>query len=389
MVLRRLLVGLALVLLVAGIGFFTVLAHLVDRSLNTMIDAPPHRVAAAAESLHLAATVVDLHTDALLWPRDLNDRHRHGHVDLPRLQDGNVAVQVFSVVTKTPRGINYERNEATTDNITLLAMAERYPLRAWRSLRERARWQATRLHDQAARSNGTLRVVRTRAGLREVLDARSRGDRVIAGILATEGLHPLEADVANLDTLFAAGFRMFGLTHFFDNEVGGSAHGTAKGGLTAFGREVIARAEALGATIDVAHASPKLFDDVLAATRRPLVVSHAGVQGTCAGPRNLSDAQLRALAAHGGLVGIGYWDGAICETSAASFGRAVAYAVKVAGEDHVALGSDFDGSTRTPFDAGGLAQVTEAMLNAGLSPDQVRKVLGGNAIRFLLANLPD
>ena len=386
---RRILIGIAALLVVAGVGFFTLLAGAVDRSLNTVIPAAPRRVAAEAESLHQAARVVDLHADALLWPRDLNDRHAHGHVDLPRLRDGHVAVQVFSVVTKTPRGINYERNEATTDNITLLAMAERYPLRAWRSLRERALWQAARLHDMAARSRGALRVVSTRAGLRVVLDERARGAPVIGGILATEGLHPLEGTIGSLDTLFAVGFRIFGLTHFFDNEVGGSAHGTTKGGLTPFGREVLRALEARGAIIDLAHASPTLFAETLGATRRPLMVSHTGVRATCPGPRNLTDEQLRAIAGRGGLVGIGYWDGALCEPSAASFARAVAHAMQVAGDDLVALGSDFDGSTRTPFDAAGLPQVTEALLNAGLSPDQVRKVLGENAIRFLLANLPD
>lgn len=389
---RRLLLALGLVLALAVLGVMTVGADIADRSMNGVTAPGPYRASAAADSLLRTIDVVDLHADALLWPRDPLERHAHGHVDLPRLAEGHVALQVFSVVTKTPRGINYERNTDETDNITLLAIAQRYPLRAWFSLRERARWQARRLHDAARRSvdRGTtaLRVVRTRSDLVALRAQRVQGAAVVGALLATEGLHPLEGRLDNLDTLAAAGFRMFGFTHFFDNEVGGSAHGAARGGLTPLGRQVVARMDSLGLIIDLAHASPRLVDDILALTTRAVVVSHGGVQGTCPGPRNLSDAQLRRIAAGGGVVGIGYWEGAICEVSAAAFARAVAYAIRVAGEDHVALGSDFDGSTITPFDATGMGQVAEALRGAGLSDAQVAKVMGGNALRLLEALLP-
>lgn len=390
--LRRLVVALLTLVVVALFAALTVGADLADRSMNHVVTAAPYPVAPAAESLLRTLDVVDLHADALLWPRDLLKRHRYGHVDVPRLQDGHVALQVFSVVSKTPRGINYERNTGETDNITLLAIAEHYPIRAWFSLRERARWQAHRLSDAAARSERaggvTLRLVRSGAELAAVLAERRAGRPVIGALLATEGLHSIEGRLDNLDTLAAAGFRMFGLTHFFDNEVGGSAHGVDKGGLTALGRTVVARIDSLGMLIDLAHASPRLIDDVLGATRRPLVVSHVGVRGTCPGPRNLSDDQLRRIAAGGGLVGIGYWDGAICEPTTAAFVRAVVYAISVVGDDHIALGSDFDGSTTTPFDASGMAVVVDALQGAGLSDEQIGKVMGGNALRFLLANLP-
>jgi membrane dipeptidase len=146
--------------------------------------------------------------------------------------------------------------------------------------------------------------------------------------------------------------------------------------------------DSLGLIIDVAHASPMLVDDILATTRRPVVVSHGGVQGTCPGPRNLTDDQLRRIAAGGGVVGIGYWDGAICEPSAASFAKAVVYAIGVAGEDHIALGSDFDGSTAEPFDASGMGLVAAALRSAGLTDAQIGKVMGGNALRLLGVLLP-
>lgn len=392
--LRRLLVAVVVLIVVLMAGAMLFAADLADRSMNKVTAPGPWPATPAAESLLQRLDVVDLHADALLWPRDLLERNDHGHVDLPRLSDGHVALQVFSVVTKTPRGINYDRNTGETDNITLLAITERYPVRAWFSLRERALWQAHRLHDAATRSLASvgrlpeLRVVRSRGDLARLLDDRHAGRSVIGGLLATEGLHPLEGHLANLDTLAAAGFRMFGFTHFFDNEVGGSAHGVSHGGLTAFGRDVVQRLDSLGLVIDVAHASPRLVDDILATTRRPVVVSHGGVQGTCPGPRNLTDDQLRRVAAGGGVVGIGYWDGAICDPTPAAFARAVAYAVRVAGEDHVALGSDFDGATTPPFDASAMATVAQALGAAGLSEAQVAKVMGGNALRLLGELLP-
>ena len=122
---------------------------------------------------------------------------------------------------------------------------------------------------------------------------------------------------------------------------------------------------------------------------RPVVVSHTGVKGTCDNRRNLSDEQLRAIAANGGLVGIGYWETAVCGKDAASIARAIKYAAGVIGVDHVALGSDFDGAVPTPFDATGLVKLTEALLAAGFSPEDIAKVMGGNEIRFFMENLPD
>ncbi len=385
---RPFLFGFLVLLVIGLIGFFTTAASMVDRQRNLVAPDSARPATAAAESLHHALRVVDLHADALLWPRDLLKRQNHGHVDVPRLQQGGVALQVFSVVTKTPRGINYERNSASTDNITLLAIAERYPVRAWRSLYARALHQAQILNDAARRSDGDLLVVTSQAQLDDALTRRATKPRVVAGLLATEGLHPLEGRLEYVDSLAAAGFRMFGLTHFFDNEVGGSAHGEQKGGLTPFGRTVIERLDSLSLIIDVAHASPALIDDVLRLSKRPIVVSHTGVQGVCPGPRNLTDDQLRRIAAKGGMVGIGFWDGAICTPTLAAAAKSIAYAVGVAGEDHVALGSDFDGSTTVPIDATGYPRLTQALLDVGLSPSQITKVMGENALRVIRELLP-
>ena len=382
----RLLVA-ALVLLV--VAAFALVPPIAERSLNRVDAARAGPVSDAARRLHAALPfVADLHGDMLLWGRDPLARGGRGHVDLPRLAEGNVALQVFATVTKTPRGLNYVRNTDETDQVTLLAVLGRWPPRTWRSLRGRALYQAARLHDAAARSDGRLTVIRTAGDLAAFVRRRREDRSRVAALLATEGLQVLEGELRNVDTLHAAGFRLLGLTHFFDNAVAGSAHGVSRGGLTPLGREVVRRAEALGMLIDVAHASPRAVDDVLAMATRPVIVSHTGVQATCPGPRNLTDDQLRRVAATGGLVGIGYWDGAVCEIGPASTARAVAHAVRVAGADHVALGSDFDGATTTPFDAAGLAQVTQALLDAGLSVDDVGKVMGGNVLRVLMATLP-
>ncbi|KAK0329933.1 hypothetical protein LTR94_034796, partial [Friedmanniomyces endolithicus] len=127
---------------------------------------------------------------------------------------------------------------------------------------------------------------------------------------------------------------MAGLTHFYDNEVAGSMHGVAKRGLTPFGRQVVARMEAMGMIVDVAHASHAALADVLAVAKRPVVSSHGGVQATCGVNRNLSDAEIRGIARTGGVIGIGYWDAAICGTTPDRVAAAILHVRDVAGIDH-------------------------------------------------------
>ncbi|WP_017522372.1 dipeptidase [Pseudomonas nitroreducens] len=384
---RKLLIVL-LVLLAVGLGIFFNLPGYMDRKMNTVASPPPYQASPAAQALHQALFVADLHDDALLWDRNLLDRHDHGHTDLPRLLEGHVGLQVFSTVTKTPRGLNYESNSADSDNITPLVIAQRWPARTWNSLLERALYQGELLDKAAADSQGKLTLVRSRDDLTRYLAAWQKDPRQLAGILATEGLHPLEGKLENLDRMYDAGFRIMGLTHFFDNEVGGSAHGLKKGGLTAFGREVIPRLEDRKMLIDLAHASRPLIDDVLAIARRPVIASHTGVAGTCPGPRNLTDAHLRGIANTGGVIGIGYWDGAVCETSVQAIVKAMRYAADKVGVEHIALGSDFDGAVNAPFDTTGLAQLTEGLAKAGFSEQDIAAIMGGNVRRLLLESLP-
>ncbi len=169
----------------------------------------------------------------------------------------------------------------------------------------------------------------------------------------------------------------------------GSASGVEKGGLTDKGREMIRRAEARHMLIDVAHASTKTIDDVTAMATAPVVVSHTGVRGTCNNPRNLADKQLKEIAATGGVIGIGYWKTATCGGDAQAIARAVRYTANVVGVEHVALGSDFDGAVTIPFDTTGVPLVTEALMKEGFTGDQIRLIMGGNAIRVLRQVLPE
>ena len=386
--LKKLLAVLMALLVVACLAGYFVVPGITDRLMNKRAIDPPYPRDPAAEALHRQLVVADLHNDVLLWGRDITERASHGHVDLPRLRDGNFAIAVFSTVTQTPKGINYESNDSTTDQIGRLARAELWPLRTWNSRTQRALFQAQRFYDAAAKTRGELLLLTKRSAVDSLLARRVRGEQVVGALLSTEGLHALDWKLEHVDTLFAHGFRMLGLTHFFDNDIAASAHGLSKGGLTPLGRLVLHRMELLSMIVDLAHASPATVNDVLRMATRPVVVSHAGVQATCPGPRNLTDDQLKAIAATGGVVGIGYWDGAICTPTAESAAKAIRHAVNVAGIDHVALGSDWDGATTEPFDASGISQVTAALLKERFTAEEIAKIMGGNFVRVLKASLP-
>jgi microsomal dipeptidase-like Zn-dependent dipeptidase len=377
----------AAVLLVAAAS--AILPGWIERGQNQIDGKPLLQVSEEAKALHATLTIVDLHADTLLWKRDPQDRAERGHVDLPRLHDGNVALQLFSSVTKSPHGLNYDRNSAgTADDITLLAIAQLQPVRTWRSLLERSLWHSQKLDRSVGASQGRLKKVGTAIELDALLAERARaGVKPVGGMLTVEGLHDLEGKAENLDRLYDAGFRMAGLTHFFDNELAGSMHGEKKGGLTPFGRAIVRAMEAKGIIVDIAHCSHRCVAEVLAMARRPVVSSHGGVQATCKVNRNLTDGEIRGVARTGGVIGIGYWDGAVCDTSPRAVAKAMRHVRDLVGVQYVALGSDFDGSTTTRFDTSQLVQVTQALLDEGFTQQEIRAVMGGNALRVIRAGL--
>ncbi|MGH9641870.1 MAG: dipeptidase [Terriglobales bacterium] len=384
---RIVLIVLGVVLVAAA--FLTELPQVVDEHQNQVLAKPPYHASDKAFALHSQLTVADLHADSLLWGRDLLERDTVGHVDIPRLAEGNVALQVFSLPPKTPRGLNIERNDDRTDNITLLAIAERWPVATWNSLTQRALYQASRLHKFANGSRGGFVVIESAADLSSYLERRTKNRNLTAGLLSIEGAHALDGKLENVDVLYRAGYRMMSPSHFFDTDIGGAAAGVGKIGLTDKGREWVRQMEARHMIIDLAHASPRTIDDVLAIATRPIVVSHTGVKGTCNNNRNLTDDQIRAVAAKGGLIGIGYWDTATCGTDARAIVKAMRYVSGLVGATHVALGSDFDGAVTEPFDTTGLVKITEAMMEAGFSEPEIRMIMGENAMKFLQENLPE
>jgi microsomal dipeptidase-like Zn-dependent dipeptidase len=360
-----------------------------ERRLNRVADPGPYVLAPAVADLHERLTVVDLHADSLLWGRDLLRRSDRGHVDVPRLAEGNVALQVFAVATKVPRHINYDANDDRSDDVTLVALVQGWPVASWRSLLARAEYQAARLRAAALRSGGGLTLVRTATDLDRFLERRAGDPTLVAGLLAIEGAHALDGDVGNVARLDAAGFRMVGLTHFFDNDFAGSSHGVMKGGLTPAGRRLVEELERRQILVDVAHASDATIDDVLRVARRPVVASHTGVRAVAAISRNLGDDQLRGIAATGGLIGIGFWPQACGGNSVDSIARSIAHAVSIVGAEHVALGSDFDGAVQVPFDTSAMGLLTGALLGLGLDQGQIAAVMGGSAIRLLRETLPE
>ena len=379
------LVILGLILIVARL----IGPSILERQQNHTLQTGPYHVSAAAEALHKTLLVADMHADSLLWGRNLLAESRAGHLDLPRLMQGNVGIQAFTVFSTVPRDINIDRNEATSDLVPYIGILQGWPRKTLGSPKEVALYQAGRLQKFVDASNGQLILLRTRGDVANFLKQRQDGAHVVAAFLGTEGSQPLEGKIENLDALFNAGFRMMAPAHFTDTAVGGSAAGAAKGGLTPLGREWMKQMESRGMLVDVAHSSPETLHDVTVMATKPVVVSHTGVKGVCDNNRNLTDDQLRAVAATGGVIGVGFWDVATCGTDAASIARAIRYTVGVVGAEHVGLGSDFDGAVTEPFDSNGMGLITEALLQQGMSEHDIRLVMGENVARVLSQVLPE
>lgn len=389
--LKRIIWGMLALVLLGAAAFFAFAPGYVERGLNPITaDQGEWPVSDRARALHQRLVIGDWHADSLLWDRDLLQRADRGQADIPRLLEGNVAVQVFTTVTKSPRGQNYDHNSAEApDNITPLFMGQLRPVSSWFSLRERALVQARALQRMEARAPQTLQIIRSAPDLHALLAARQQGAQRLGAILGAEGGQSLEGDLANLDVLYDAGFRLIGLTHFFDNELGGSLHGQGGegAGLTEFGRQVIHAMMERRMIIDLAHASPQTVLDVLAIEGTRPILSHSGIQGQCNTHRNLPDDLVAAIVAKGGLIGIGFWADVVCGNSPEDIAAAIKAAIALVGEDGVSLGSDYDGSVGVPFDAAHLVMLTQALIDAGLSDQQIAKVMGGNMMRYLSQTL--
>ena len=383
-VLTLLVLFVALVLVALGLG-----PAYLEKTMNSVSPHSPYSVSERAKTLHASLLIGDWHADSALWDRDLSKEYDYGHADIPRMQQGNMALQMFTTVTKSPAGQNYDSNKTSArDNITSLVVIQGWPIKTWNSLTERALFQSEKIHNLARRDGENFMLIQSQTDLAIFLERRALNPSLIGGLLGTEGSHALDGNVDNIQRLYDSGFRMMSLQHFFDNKLGGSLHGLSGLGLTEFGRQAVTQMLALDIMIDVSHSSESVVRDTLGLSDQPLLVSHTGFQGHCDSPRNISDLLMQKIAEQGGLIAVGFWDGAICDNTPKSVAAAINYGIQLVGADHVALGSDFDGSITPGFDTSELVAITHELLESGATESQIRQVMGGNMVLFLQKNLP-
>jgi len=387
-----------------GISGCTFLAKLSDELLNPVSSPGPYRDKIQEENLefHNNLFVADLHADSLQWNRGLlrETPAEIGHVDLPRLLEGNIALQGFSVFTKIPLPyirvfsrpfFSFFYSDYSPDVASLLALVQFRSEDYRNSLMVRALEQAQRLHELDEHAGQQFTIIKSPEDLSDFIQRRKTNSHMTAGFLSLEGAHALEGDIQNVEVLFTAGYRIIALVHFFDNEFAGSSTGSERQGLTPKGKLLIKKMIQHKVILDLAHASEKTLDDVLAMDRLPpLVVSHTGIRGTCPrGGRNLSDRHIRLIAQKGGVIGVGLWKKAVCGPSVDKTVQAINYARDLMdGVDNIAMGSDFDGAVRTHFDSRGMPLLVQALRRGEFSETQVGKIMGGNLTSFLLNHLP-
>lgn len=385
---KKFILFLIILFVLYWLGTMTV-PTMIEKSSNPVKETAPYEVSDQAMQLYQSLDfVADLHCDALLWGRNLTQKSDYGHVDFPRMQEANVALQVFTIVSKSPRGQNMDLNSADAqDNITLLNIVQGRPISNWFSLINRTMYQSGKLQDFADEFGEEFIFVKSSTDLERLINARKNNKQVIGGLLGIEGAHALEGSMENLEKVYEAGVRLIGPVHFFDNELGGSAHGESGEGLTEFGKAVIRRMNELNMIIDLAHVSPKMFDDILEISEKPVMVSHTGIRAVLNSPRNLSDDQIRRLAEKGGIIGIAFFDMAVGEDEIKGIVASMKRVKNLVGINHVALGSDYDGSVAVPFDITGLPIIVEALQREGFTEEEIGAIMGGNVQRFLLENL--
>jgi membrane dipeptidase len=372
--------------------------------------SPADAVSARAKQLHDRAIVIDSHDDTtqrLLFDKtfDISKRQKTGNVDIPRMRDGGLDALFFSIwVPSDVTGVK----AVNTANALIASV-----------------------HKAVAAHPGDLMLATTAADVR-----RAAAEHKIAALMGMEGGHMINDDLGQLRKYAALGVRYLTLTHFKNNNwADSSTDKPAHNGLTPFGQDVVRELNTLGMMVDISHVADKTFYDVLALTKAPVIASHSSCRAIANHPRNMTDDMLRALAKNGGVVMINYHAGFLSEefrvasekkngtvdVAMAAMSKKcggneacttmeseridheamasgtlpkvtwekiiehIDHAVKVAGADHVGLGSDFDGATM-PLgmeDASKLPKITDALLKKGYSEADVEKILGGNILRVM------
>jgi membrane dipeptidase len=389
----------ALVLAFASISFLLV-AGLALSSVS---------VSEKARKLHFSSIVVDTHDDTtqrfLDGKFDLGERTNTGSIDIPRMKEGGLDAIFFSIwIPSKVTGPEAVR---------------------------RALQQIDAVLEQVSEHPREIVLATTAAEIRE---AKKKGQ--IAALMGVEGGHMINSDLAVLRKFAGLGVRYMTLTHSGNDEWADSSTDKAvHNGLTDFGKDVVREMNRLGVMVDISHVSDKTFADALAISKAPMIASHSSCRAICDAPRNMTDEMMKALAAKGGVVQINYHvgflsqefrdaekndpkinadigqevnkrcgDNEACQLlegdkltrEAVAQGKLprvgyekiiehIDHAVKVAGADHVGLGSDFDGANM-PYgmeDATKLPLITDALLKKGYSESDVRKILGENTLRVM------
>ncbi|RJX17387.1 MAG: membrane dipeptidase [Ammonifex sp.] len=313
-----------------------------------------------AEIIHKKAVVVDAHCDTLSLLAEGRVSFAdagEGHVDLRRLKQGGINVVFFAVFV-------HPRNRG--------------------AYLRKALEQVDAFHTTVAVHREDLVAVREYSGLRRALAAGK-----IAGILSVEGGHVLEGSLGVLRVLYQMYVRCLTLTWNGRNKLAdGVGESESRGGLTSFGREVVREMERLGMLVDVAHLAPAGFWDVVRMAKNPVIDTHANSRVLCDHPRNLTDEQVRALAATGGVVGVNFVPAFVdpANPTIEAVADHIEHLATVGGIDCVGIGSDFDGTANTVAgldDAACLPLLTACLVDRGWQEAHIRKVLGGNFLRVL------
>ncbi|MEO1291422.1 MAG: membrane dipeptidase [Pseudomonadota bacterium] len=410
------------------------MARVADRASNTA-DRRDLPFAPALDAVFPDGLLIaDLHSDTLLWGVDPHERRDSGHMDVPRLRDARVGLQVFGGPTWTPLPMKNSEQALCVSCESIDQSDALFPTqwidrlrREKGALRRRRAFRLAERFQQMidADRDSVLRPVLTPGDLDDL--GEGRDGKPTAVMLSLEGVHWLEPDTPRVEIeremalLRAAGYRMIAPTHRFSNGLGGASedcHG--RRGLSAGGRAAIEACFEQRIAVDLAHASPALIREAAGLALNahdgpvPLIVSHAGIRASHRVARNLRDADIRAVASTGGLIGIGVWYEAvgfeksdawetkverIVDAFAAALGalRHPEFAEEMEDRfgrydpfEHLAIGSDFDGATSTPFDVSGLSWLLAALLSrrdergASLVPvDKLRLIAGQNTARVL------
>jgi membrane dipeptidase len=371
--------------------------------------APSAPGSTAPADVHTRAIVVDTHDDTtqrLLFEKgfDIGTRHENGNIDIPRMREGGLDALFFSI---------WVPSDVTGPPAV-----------------KRALQLIDRVHEAVRTHPKDLVLATTAAEIR-----RAAAEKKIAALMGMEGGHMIDDDLGTLRDFARLGVRYLTLSHFKNNNWADSSTDTpAHNGLTDFGKEVVRELNRLAMMVDISHVSDKTFADVLEITSVPVIASHSSCRAIANHPRNMTDDMMRALAQNGGVIMINYEVSFLSEENRLASEKAggvvaalaqmskkcggdeacstletarltreamdkgtlpavswekivehIDHAVKVAGVDHVGLGSDFDGATM-PIgmeDASKLPKLTTALMAKGYAAADVEKILGGNILRVM------